>query len=423
MGKGSFKITLPKLIMVTAFGTICLRLLTMFFTMNSCPGYGIIIDAGSSGSRIHIFNWKTNSFLSTLHEISKLKLYPGISSYKTGKEAGDSIVPLLHHGSTIIPPHCWSSTNIHLMATAGMRLVSETKSIEIFKGIRHTLQESPFQFESENAGILPGDKEAEYDWLSVNFATKAFVPSNNSPFVGVSDLGGASTQISFEVNEADRNKPGVKTIEMNAVQHSVYGVSRLHMGLYEAFRNTKKLQNSGESSFSTSSSSSPCNIPGDYKQCQLLVQRYVQKHAQEDMSQLGETAVAPTMKDPEMLFYGLDNFAKLNSIVFILNRNIKSRELPPEIFVNPDLNRWVDAAQRVCGMRSFRELRSIVPVKAAKDRILSSSCFGLIYVKALIEDVYKLQSKRLIFAHSIDDIDGSWATGASIAVFGNGKKR
>lgn len=425
MGRGSIKLTLPNLIFCAAFSTIFLRILVYHALSHCDKEYGLIIDAGSSGSRIHIFSWKDDNkddLLITLNEISALKITPGISSYNTGKDAGKSLVPLIHHAEELIPRHCWSKTNIHLMATAGMRLVKNSRAKEILTGIRNYLSSLPFIFHGRNARIVPGDEEAEFDWLSINFATSAFVEKKD--FVGVTDLGGASTQISYHIastssfNTGDSDtstfQPGIRTLQVGAYSHTIYAVSRLHMGLYEAYKNTYKLHVNGQYNENTY----PCQIPGDYYKCRALVIQFLNKHASEDMSQLGETANAPPIKTGST-FYGLDNFAKLANIHWTLEkRNPNSRKLPPTQFVNPDMESFQKVAIKLCSM-DWYELRSLIPLKAAKDKLLAHSCFGLIYIKILLEDVYKLQDEDIsvIFAHTVGEIDGSWATGAAIAAF------
>ena len=63
--------------------------------------FGIIIDAGSSGSRVHIFKWNDEDILNSISEISRLKITPGISHYITydepGVAAGESLRELLKH--------------------------------------------------------------------------------------------------------------------------------------------------------------------------------------------------------------------------------------------------------------------------------------------------------------------------------------
>ena len=417
--------TLPNLIILVTCMSLLMKV-ALYFVANSssasCVGWGLIIEAGSSGSRVHIFTWNENKFIETLKEVSTLKISPGISSYETGKEAGESLETLLAHARDIVPANCWSHTRLHLKATAGMRLVGEKRSNEIFEEIRLSLAGSSFKFLPTDAGVVLGADEAEFDYLSVNFAVAR---TRSASTIGVTDLGGASTQISFEVEPEQKNNPGVRTIALpgssSAAQRSIYAVSRLHMGLYEAFKNTRRVHDEGHDE--GDDVSFPCALPGDYDKCARAIRQFIHKHAVEDMSNLGTTAVAPPRIKSVTTFYGLDNYAKLASVVFIMTRESQSKELPPQEFLQPDMKKWSKVAKTLCAL-DWRELREIVPLKSAKDRLLRTSCFGIIYVTMLVEDVYNLRGgggeeerTKLIFAHSIGDVDGSWATGAAVKIF------
>ena len=79
--------------------------------------YGIVFDAGSSGSRIHVYTWKTggggpkDSF--DLVKDDLLKIKPGLSAFKdTPAEAGKSLAPLVEHAKNTIPPALVSSTPV-----------------------------------------------------------------------------------------------------------------------------------------------------------------------------------------------------------------------------------------------------------------------------------------------------------------------
>ena len=415
------KLTLPHLIFCVATSTLLVRILISYLLYPNCNRWGLIIDAGSSGSRIHIFTWKEykSDLLLSLKEVSNFKISPGISSF-TPTEASQSLEPLLQHAKATVPQHCWAHTNLQLLATAGMRLVHQVnpaRSTAIFDSLRNYLKTAPFLFDPPNARIVPGDEEAEFDWLSVNFATDGFVTKQK--LVGAIDLGGASTQISFQVHPSEQGSsvvdvaqlPGVRTLQVGAHAHSIYAVSRLHMGLYEAYTNTQQMYAQQEQD------AFPCEIPGDYDKCQTVVQHFLTQHAEQDMSQLGLTAMAPPIQTGST-FYGLDNFAKLASIHFIFQRNPMSRQLPPQLFRSPNMKSYQNVAKQLCKM-SWYELRSRIPIKVGKDKLLQHSCFGLIYVQLLLERVYRLKGGevQLIFAHTIGQVDGSWATGAAISLF------
>ena len=102
--------------------------------------YGIVIDAGSSGSRIYVYSWQKKSSntaikLEKADEDGKkfeLKEKPGISTFAVNPEgAGPHLEPLLKFAYSAIPLHKQSSTPLYLFATAGLRLVEQNQRQEI----------------------------------------------------------------------------------------------------------------------------------------------------------------------------------------------------------------------------------------------------------------------------------------------------
>ena len=119
--------------------------------------YGIVFDAGSSGSRIHVYSWSTggggpkNDF--NLIDDDLLKIKPGLSAYKDDPgAAGASLRPLLEHAKKRIPPALVSSAPAFLMATAGLRMVGEAKKDAILASVCTELAASGFTFKCEWAG-------------------------------------------------------------------------------------------------------------------------------------------------------------------------------------------------------------------------------------------------------------------------------
>ena len=95
--------------------------------------YIVIIDAGSSGSRFHIFQ-NNEQYQSEEHYATKsinpdhltMKSRPGLSSFgQTPTDAGGSLRPLIEFAKDHIPATQVSRTPILLKATAGMRLLQQ----------------------------------------------------------------------------------------------------------------------------------------------------------------------------------------------------------------------------------------------------------------------------------------------------------
>jgi len=115
-----------------------LLLLSAVVTADSEVEYGVTIDAGSSGSRIYVYQWYQNdrptlfkfpdlstSPLNSTQTSLKTKTGTGIGSFGNDTEAIiETLRPLIYNATHAIPADKLSKTLLFLKATAGMRLLS-----------------------------------------------------------------------------------------------------------------------------------------------------------------------------------------------------------------------------------------------------------------------------------------------------------
>jgi len=173
--------------------------------------YTIVLDAGSTGTRIHVFCWELDAskkFNLLMH--FQEKMGPGISTFRDNPvEAGISLSALFEIAKKKVPPPQYSSTRVVFWATAGLRLLEkEGKAEPVLESVRNFIEnDTPFLFFRRDARIIRGDEEGLYGWLTVNFLNRALRghPENS---VGIIDLGGASTQLVFEVGNPSSFESG-----------------------------------------------------------------------------------------------------------------------------------------------------------------------------------------------------------------------
>ena len=96
--------------------------------------FAVVIDAGSSGSRVFIYHWPRHdgdpSHLLKIDQLFKngapvvKKVEPGLSSFADRpQEAYGHLKPLLDFAQDHIPPGKQEATLLYVLATAGMRLL------------------------------------------------------------------------------------------------------------------------------------------------------------------------------------------------------------------------------------------------------------------------------------------------------------
>lgn len=163
--------------------------------------YVVMIDAGSTGSRVHVYEFNTcispPQLLSEKFEMLK----PGLSSFDTDtKGAAASLDPLLKLALASVPEDKQGCTPVAVKATAGLRLLGKEKSDAILAEVKsHLENDYPFPVVGGNGvSIMDGRDEGVYAWITTNYLLGNIGSSEKIPTAAVFDLGGGSTQIVFE---------------------------------------------------------------------------------------------------------------------------------------------------------------------------------------------------------------------------------
>uniref|UniRef100_UPI003AAC89A1 ectonucleoside triphosphate diphosphohydrolase 5 isoform X2 n=1 Tax=Centroberyx gerrardi TaxID=166262 RepID=UPI003AAC89A1 len=161
--------------------------------------YGVMFDAGSTGTRIHVYTFiQTDSgSLPVLDNEMFHSIKPGLSAYADSPEMGGHTVRmLLKVAKKTVPRLEWKRTPVVLRATAGLRLLPREKAEALLDQVQDVFDESPFLVPDNSVSIMNGTNEGILAWVSVNFLT-GHLNVQNKKTVGILDLGGGSTQITF----------------------------------------------------------------------------------------------------------------------------------------------------------------------------------------------------------------------------------
>ncbi|KAL6604903.1 nucleoside phosphatase family-domain-containing protein [Neocallimastix sp. 'constans'] len=188
------------------------------------------------------------------------KINRGISTFQdTPKEVGPNHIKLLIDPILeIIPKEKIKSTPIYIYATAGMRLLPEDKREAILSEVCSYLKKNYVFLVDCNKQILniSGEEEGLYGWLGLNYLKKGFSSSttivhnkNNNqdilPSYGVLDMGGASTQIAYDVSQFIKgsleDEENILSIDLHKINgqkttYNVYSTTFLGFGMNETRR-------------------------------------------------------------------------------------------------------------------------------------------------------------------------------------------
>lgn len=116
-----------------------------------------MIDAGSSGSRVHVYRFKVCNDPVLENEVFHM-LSPGLSSFEDDAEgAAQSLGKLMEIAVDSVPKESQACTPIAVKATAGLRMLAGQQSKNILEAIRKYLDTYPFPI--ANIEIMEGKDE------------------------------------------------------------------------------------------------------------------------------------------------------------------------------------------------------------------------------------------------------------------------
>ncbi|XP_037256137.1 ectonucleoside triphosphate diphosphohydrolase 8 isoform X1 [Falco rusticolus] len=212
--------------------------------------YGLVFDAGSTHTALYIYRWPADKANGTgiVSQVEACTVSgPGISSYADNATgAGASLKPCLDKAMAIIPVEQQRETPTYLGATAGMRLLREqnsTKAEQVFAEVSKAIAEYPVDF--RGAQVLTGNEEGSFGWITVNYLLETLVKFSfaekwehprDTEVLGALDLGGASTQITFQPGVTIEDKNTSVFFRLYGTNYSLYTHSYLCYGQTQALK-------------------------------------------------------------------------------------------------------------------------------------------------------------------------------------------
>uniref|UniRef100_A0AAQ4RWT8 nucleoside diphosphate phosphatase n=1 Tax=Gasterosteus aculeatus aculeatus TaxID=481459 RepID=A0AAQ4RWT8_GASAC len=199
--------------------------------------FGIMFDAGSTGTRIHVFEFQMERNAPKLAHETFRAIEPGLSAYADHPEEVAGLTELLKVAESSIPPSSWTLTPVVLKATAGLRLLDGAKAKHLLDTVRALFTDSPFLSRDDSVSVMDGTDEGISAWITVNFLT-GDLHSPDASTVGMLDLGGGSTQITFSPQDEKTIQTSpidhIRSFRMFNSTHTVYTHSYLGLGLMSA---------------------------------------------------------------------------------------------------------------------------------------------------------------------------------------------
>jgi guanosine-diphosphatase len=260
--------------------------------------YALMIDAGSTGSRIHVYKFNNCGPTPELEEETfeqtpKKEGGSGLSSYKEDDEgAAKSLDILMDVAVKKVPDKLKSCTPVAVKATAGLRKLGPDLSDRILKAVRHRLETVyPFPVVSEENGgveVMDGKDEGVYAWITANYLLGKIGGPDDTPTAAVFDLGGGSTQIVFEPNfkkpgggMPEKLSEGDHKYELSfggrdftLYQHSYlgYGLMAARENLHREVIDTLHEANGADTTWLNKPILNPCIAPGMAREMEIYLE-------------------------------------------------------------------------------------------------------------------------------------------------------
>ncbi|XP_030029498.1 ectonucleoside triphosphate diphosphohydrolase 5 isoform X3 [Manduca sexta] len=167
--------------------------------------YAVIIDAGSSGSRVLAYKFRVPFTVFSQAKLDLVDEYfeeskPGLSSFANDPAKGaDTIVQLIKRAEFLTPPEKRKDTPIIVRATAGLRLLPAEKAQQLIDEVQLAVSKLGYDVGPNSVKIMDGSDEGIFIWYTINLLHNLM----DGETMAALDLGGGSTQITFELNDRD----------------------------------------------------------------------------------------------------------------------------------------------------------------------------------------------------------------------------
>ncbi|XP_051146201.1 probable apyrase 6 isoform X2 [Andrographis paniculata] len=397
--------------------------------------YRVVIDGGSTGTRIHVFRYQVRDGKLVLDFTEKglasMKVNPGLSAYaEEPQKAAAAVAELLEFAKGNVPREHWPEVEVRLMATAGMRLLKNEDQERILDECRKILKASGFRFRHDWAAVISGSDEGLYAWVVANYALGT-LGADPSQTTGIIELGGASAQVTFVSNDSTHPEFS-RQVKFGNYTYNLYSHSLLHFGQNVAFDLLKESLASGDQELAGESlqrgkTTDPCTprgytprkdeskaspstlvensrypstlLPsGNFTECRSESLKFLKKDHDRcayETCYVGSTFI-PKLQGK---FLATENFFHTSKF-FGLNQRAF-------------LSHLVVAGQQFCA-EDWAELRQKYVSIGEED--LLRYCFSSAYIVALLHDSLgiALDDHRIEYANNVRKVPLDWALGAFV---------
>lgn len=446
--------------------------------------FRIIIDGGSTGSRLHIFEFEhddENDITSCIRRGST-KAYVPLTAFARPPnqfhhlDSSDSrpppplnathvaqhLLPLFQHAAEIIPTQYHSTTSVQYQATAGMRLLDYEEQEAVYDALfLGLIQDSTFVFESmqrRDIATLSGDLEAFYGAVAANYIQGLIDAELNineehahhGP-LGALDMGGASMQIGFvpshstsyttseeECDASTTTTASNRLDEDNFFSQSylAYGVDQFRERLWDSWIE----EHEREKTCSANIIYDPCSFrgyermwkgyvlhgTGEASECTKKVKSIMDF---DNISLDGESSSSSFKVGGVVHPQVSGKFLGMALFFFTLDclRHLSTHEGLKKSWPNPSILELTESLESLCSRHWQGDLVNIRhnSHEYTREEVLPERCFESVYLVTLLRDGFGFaqDSRDITFTYLLNGDEVEWSMGMAIASFAAEKSK
>ncbi|KAF3667059.1 Apyrase [Capsicum annuum] len=375
--------------------------------------YAVVFDAGSTGSRVHVFRFDEKLNLLPIGNNVEffMAINPGLSSYaEDPKAAANSLVPLLEGAEGAVPQELQSETPLEL-------------------GVRDLVKnQSTFHSKDQWVTILDGTQEGSYMWVAMNYLL-GNLGKNYTSTTATIDLGGGSVQMAYAISDEQFVK-APQDVDGKPYVHKKHLMSKDYNLYVHSYLNYGQLAGRAEIFKASRNGSNPCALEGyegfysyggvDYKvqapkkgnslrRCRNLVKQALRTKAKcinEDCTFNGVWNGGGG--DGQKTIHASSFFYDIGAQVGIVDTKFPSAKAKPIQYLN---------AAKVACQTNVADIKTVFP--KTQDRNVPYLCVDLIYEFSLLVDGFGLNPyKEITVIHDVQYknylVGAAWPLGCAI---------
>ena len=256
--------------------------------------YIAVVDAGSSGMRLNIYEQDGDDLKSIQSVSNNFSLDKYIYKPDEGYVVVKDLLSKIYHKSFDI-----KDIPIYVYATAGMRYTPLLQQNILYDNIRDNLKKDGYK--SFTIKTISGADEALYGWIAVNYLHGTL---GTKETLGALDMGGASTEIAFEVSDM---KDSNKVFHYKDKSHYLYAKSFFGLGQDKVRESVTSLKKTRQVCYSNGYWPIQLTGRGNYKYSHAECKSILSNHLANSDYKLNETRIIAE-KNPTTHFIALSAF-------------------------------------------------------------------------------------------------------------------